>query len=424
MKVTLPRRMPYTEHDKERWTLEVGDSGDIRSPFEHDRARIIHSAAFRRLQGKTQVFMAGEGDFFRTRLTHSLEVSQIAKTLALRLGVDTDLLEAAALLHDIGHPPFGHAGEKELKLLMALHGGFEANAQNIRIFTRLESKELSYRGLNLTRAVIDSQMKYKQPFSLGRQKFIYASDLDTVGWASDAACLAAGRTVREYKSFECQIMEWADDIAYAVHDLEDSIHAQYTTPSTLEPETRGAETAIAKVEGDFPNCDVRHIYQQLKDTIVGSEFSVWAPRNTFKQQKANRKRLTRHLIDRYVKAVCITEHDDVDGDPLSHRYAFDIAVDDAHRVEVELIKGVVMELVIRSPQVHTLEVKGRHIVRSLFQSFLNDDALLPNDWREYFEDYSKHRVVSDYISGMTDEYAQRAYAKLFLPNYGSIYEVF
>ena len=156
-----PRRnkIGYTDHDRaRRYENDKPASNEERHEFERDRSRIIHSAAFRRLQGKTQVFMAGEGDFLRTRLTHSLEVAQIGKGLALRLGANTDLVEAVSLLHDIGHPPFGHTGEAELKDLLQCFGGFEANAQNLRIIARLETKSEEYDGLNLTRAVVDGQL--------------------------------------------------------------------------------------------------------------------------------------------------------------------------------------------------------------------------------------------------------------------------
>src|SRR5579864_440593 len=147
--------LPYGPSDAERFTPEAGKPGDEREPWEIDRARILHSAAFRRLQRKTQVFAAGEGDFFRTRLTHSLEVAQIAKGIALRVGADPTLCEAASLAHDIGHPPFGHAGERVLNERMAQAGGFEGNAQNLRVLAVLEIKSDDYLGLNLTRATLD-----------------------------------------------------------------------------------------------------------------------------------------------------------------------------------------------------------------------------------------------------------------------------
>src|SRR5215470_5424178 len=214
--------------DAIRHTPEPAAAGpDRRSEFERDRARIIHSAAFRRLQGKTQVFGVYEGDFFRTRLTHSLEVAQIAKGIALNLGADPDLVEAICLAHDLGHPPFGHTGEHVLHELMRDYGGFEGNAQTFRILTRLERKHSAYEGLNLTYQTLDGVLKYKRRIDAtaiaaspkAPVKGFYANDQDVV-----AAVICATGTGDE-RSFECQIMDVADDIAYSVHDLEDSLKA-------------------------------------------------------------------------------------------------------------------------------------------------------------------------------------------------------
>jgi dGTPase len=231
-------RMPklrYGGKDYSRYPQgeEKRSANDERGHFERDRSRIIHSASFRRLQGKTQVFAAGEGDFFRTRLAHTLKVAQIGKGLALRLGADPDLVEAISLAHDICHPPFGHSGETKLRKLMKNHGGFEANAQNIRLLTKLEEKSLEYSGLNLTRATIDGQMKYKQPFDPSKPKFYYVDDQPIVDWiAKDGS--ASGKQ----QSFDCQIMDWADEIAYSVHDLEDGIHSGFVTfLKIIDPDT-------------------------------------------------------------------------------------------------------------------------------------------------------------------------------------------
>ena len=210
---------------------------------ERDRGgRIIHSAmiAFRtlagqagrrsftvrlsRLQGKTQVFGVRYGDFFRTRLTHSLEVAQIGKALAVRLGADPTLVEAICLAHDIGHPPFGHYGEQALRTRMAEHGNFEANAQNLRVLTQLEVKSDRYTGLNLTRSVLDGLLKYKAIHGSrpGLRKSCYAEDAPLLEWVCEHGSL-------EERSFECQIMNWADDVAYSAHDLEDGIHVGMIT---------------------------------------------------------------------------------------------------------------------------------------------------------------------------------------------------
>ena len=169
-------------------------------------------------------------------------------------------MEAISLTHDIGHPPFGHAGEDELKRLMKRYGGFEANAQNIRILTKLESKSEQYEGLNLTRAVIDGQLKYKEAFSEDKGKFVYEDDMRIVDWASKKARAAAGGLMEGWRSFECEIMNWADDIAYAVHDLEDSLHAGYIDKSTLH------------IDAEDPR--IRQVEKEVADEFRASEVKV------------------------------------------------------------------------------------------------------------------------------------------------------
>ena len=429
----------YTSHDKERKCApEKLPARDERTDFERDRSRIIHSAAFRRLQGKTQVFTAGEGDFFRTRLTHSLEVAQIGKGLALWLGANPELVEAISLVHDIGHPPFGHSGEQELKQLMKPYGGFEANAQNIRILTRLESKSDQYDGLNLTRATIDGQLKYKEIFDPTKRKFVYEDDICIVDWASEDARKAVNGwdPGNGWKSFECQIMDWADEVAYAVHDLEDSIHAGYIDASTFfrsleDPRIR---RIVSGVEDKFEHCgiNVTIVYRELCNLVKKRLGNLWVADTieSHKDRKASRKLLTSDLIGRYIKATSRYQRRPVENAPASRRYFYGVCIPVKQRVEVALINRLIREFVINSPQVRTLEEKGKHIIRSLFWKFMDmDDAkyLLPDDWKGYLPDNStervKARVVSDYLSGMTDNYAQKLYSKLFLPNQGSVFEV-
>ena len=431
--------LTYTAHDEERYHPEDPRPNDVRSAFERDRSRIIHSAAFRRLQGKTQVFTAGEGDFFRTRLTHSLEVAQIAKGLALKLEADTDLVESIALVHDIGHPPFGHAGENELKRLLKRYGGFEANAQNLRILTQLENKSNSYYGLNLTRAVIDGQLKYKNAFTPEAKKFIYREDLPLVDWASREAQSAFGLG-NECKSFECEIMDWADEIAYAVHDLEDSIHARYIDAFSFNdnnPRTVRAIHAAFKSREVFQVCnsihDVFQIYEGLRRVLLNGNPGL-SPNNSThdaRRSKSSRKQLTGSLIHRYIQASRAVERRIAVSDPISNRYQHAVHVEEECKVEVKIINELIREFVLFSPQVRTLEEKGKHIIRSIFLKFMRHDNarhLLPDDWKGYIEDgcsqEKRARVVCDYICGMTDDYAQKTYARLFLPNQGSIYDVF
>ena len=437
----MPRRsklskLKYKSHDWERvCKAERSASGDERSPFERDRSRIIHSAAFRRLQGKTQVFTAGEGDFYRTRLTHSLEVAQIGKGLALRLGANPDLVEAICLAHDIGHPPFGHAGEDELKKLMEQDGGFEANAQNIRILTKLEKKNNQYEGLNLTRAVLDGQLKYKTGFAPDKRKFVYKEDVPLVAWASSDARNAVSNLDEMAKSFDCEIMDWADEVAYAVHDLEDSIHAQYIDISIFRESDHRLQSVINELEEKFVDSGVNIVdaLNGLRNTLSAQDPS-FRPLDTaegFGQRKAARKQLTSFLIHKYISSVSRDKRDELADGAVSQRYEYTLAIPPEIEIEVDLINKIIMKFVIKSPQVQTLEEKGKHIIRCIFDKIMEGDNvyhLLPNDWRELLNDNisesAKARIVSDYISGMTDNYAQKTYAKLFLPNYGSIYDIF
>ena len=340
-------------------------------------------------------------------------------------------MEAVCLIHDIGHPPFGHAGEAELKKLMTGYGGFEANAQNIRVLTELETKS-DYKGLNLTRAVLDGQMKYKETFPNDTSKFIYEDDVELMDWAGSEACDVIGKSHRKLRSFECQIMDWADDIAYAVHDLEDSVHTGYIDAAIFQDQSTIAE-AVAEVAKEFKDCaiDASKVCRDLINLLQNNpNFRLLSPTIDYRERKVNRKRLTSLLIKRYVTASLRCERTTPPQNPISLRYCYSLYVPIKYRIEVSLIKKLVMKFVIESPQIRTLEEKARHIIRCLFLRFMQVDdveRLLPNDWKGYLKPgYSKRdkaRVVSDYISGMTDQYAQKTYARLFLPEQGSIYEV-
>src|SRR3954466_4325474 len=238
----------YDDHDRERWIVEPPKASAVpRGDFERDRARVLHSAALRRLAAKTQVVGVGQGDFPRTRLTHSLECAQIGRELAAVLGADPDLVDTGCLAHDLGHPPFGHNGEAALAEFAVSCGGFEGNAQSLRVLTRLEAKVLRpgpsgdvSGGLNLTRASLDAATKYPWPRREGTTKFgVYDDDLDVFTWLRDTA-------PGERRCLEAQVMDWADDVAYSVHDLEDGIHAGHVNPRALaDPADRHAVATLA-----------------------------------------------------------------------------------------------------------------------------------------------------------------------------------
>ena len=410
---------PAQASDAIRHTPEPARAAtDRRSEFEHDRSRIIHSAAFRRLQGKTQVFGIYEGDFFRTRLTHSLEVAQIAKGMGLALGADPDLVEAVCLAHDLGHPPFGHAGERTLHELMRAHGGFEGNAQTLRILTRLEHKHADYAGLNLTYQTLDGALKYKT--------CIDATAIANAPHAPVKGFYAWDRPLVEtiirhtgsgpQRSLECQIMDVADDIAYSVHDLEDSLKAGLLTPADLRrlPPVRVVRDVNAKlaVWGQSVNTDTIH-----------SELAGIADRLEQLEQRslrAGRKMLIRDLIHEFVSPVARQSHGLID-------------TDFPNRVRIEALKAFESYKVINNPRVTTLGHKGKEVLQRLFAVLDQGQesiGLFPEDHGEHYEnalltgdETARKRVICDFLAGMTDSYALRFYSRLFVPGEGSFYEM-
>ena len=413
----------YGASEKERKLPSLGlVPDDKRSPFEKDRDRIIHSAAFRRLQGKTQVFGLGGSDFFRTRLTHSLETAQIGKGLALECGfADTDLVEAICLAHDIGHPPYGHTGEEVLKIKMKDFGGFEANAQNFRILSKLEIRtaRLEQEGINLTRATIDGLLKYKKPYSevekntpLTKWKFYYDEDKDLVKWAIDDA----PQTTEP--SYECEIMDWADEIAYSTHDLEDGIKAGMISKAKVNPRI---EHEIKQTLGPQWSDDIWE--DVVKDVGYASDDSGIA-----RVMKGRRKDLVSHLITGFVKA---THAERRTRNPKSSRYEYHLKIDDDWGIKCKMLNLLVWGLIIDDERVSTLERRAKLIVARLFDELtkFDDDrqtrTLYPLDFRERLDQVEsdlnlkdrekecmKKRTACDFIAGMTDAYAERIYSRL------------
>ncbi|HLY65287.1 MAG TPA: dNTP triphosphohydrolase [Chloroflexota bacterium] len=372
----------YAPADVERLTPEPGKPGDERHPWEIDRARILHSAAFRRLQRKTQVFAPGEGDFFRTRLTHSIEVSQIAKGIALRVGADPTLCEAASLAHDIGHPPFGHAGESVLHHCMAGSGGFEGNAQNLRVVATLEVKTVDYLGLNLTRATIDAMLKYKRSYSealvSGDAKFFYDDDLPLVEWACQ-------RCRDDRTSFECQIMDWADDVAYSIHDIEDGMWAGLVTPDRLRQTRVEADPGVAAA-----------VLAELEQILA---VEGGRPR------KAATKTWSSNAIYEMVHAASPEVAPDQGRGP---RYRLQLRVEPRVRAKSRVLKALADELVLRHERISSTQDRADLILSSLFRAFTAHPELISED----FLGPDPARATCDYISGMTDDYAEQAYQRL------------
>jgi len=399
-------------------------SGDRREPFEKDRNRIIHSAAFRRLQGKTQVFGMGSSDFFRTRLTHSIEVAQIGKGIAIQCGhANFELVEAVCLAHDIGHPPFGHTGEEALKECMRDTGGFEANAQNLRILSQLEIRtaKRTQRGLNLTRAMIDALLKYKKSYSeiddripIEKWKFYYDNDHELVEWAT----LRQPPGVDE--SYECEIMDWADDIAYSTHDLEDGIKVGMISKSKITSRIRN------NVKKRVGNSDWD---EQIWKDVVGKISEASKTNGSYEKQKGRRRDVISNLIHTFVTGTKAKKRSETG---LPSRYEYTLKIKSKTELTCKILKYLVWELIIDNEHIVTLERKATKIVNTLFDEFTNfeDDRTIkmyPLDFREKLEkthNYpGKLRIACDYIAGMTDTYAVKIHSRITGGDAGNLMDI-
>ncbi len=422
----------YNGFDHQRPEPERG-AEDYRTPFQIDRDRILHTPAFRRLQNKTQVFWSGEYDFYRTRLTHSLEVAQIGKSICHWLKtrpdgplggdffIDPDLVEAVCLAHDLGHPPFGHAGERTLNHLLAGHGGFEGNAQTLRLLTdRIFSARRS--GMNPSRAFLDGVLKYRSlhgelTAADGAGKppanhFLYDEQARHLDWAAGGrafpADAAPGPARDALKSIECQIMDWADDTAYSLNDLADSARAGLLGVQWIEA---WAEKTAASLEQGSPLAELLLAIRRRRITpFVGSR------------------------IGRYIRSTRLVAGGSWLAD-LTQRHAWRLEIDPAVKAECELYKRLAFEVVFLSPQLKQLEHKGSRMLRQMWEllSTLYVEGgsvdgqrfqLLPADAGEEIaaapDRSAKARLVCDFLAGMTDGYAARTYKRLFTPDFGSI----
>jgi dGTPase len=438
--------MPNNTEHKNTWHQRLlGEDkqrrNDLRSPFQRDRARILHSAAFRRLQAKTQVLGVGMNDFYRTRLTHSLEVSQIGTGITAQLRRkypelkylinSMSLIESICLAHDIGHPPFGHGGEVALNYMMRRHGGFEGNGQTFRILTRLEPYTPSW-GMNLTRRTLLGIMKYPathsqlfvdqqrpdianhrqlKPSEWPPVKGLFDDDKPIIDWVLSAFSEADRQLFisseqshthadyphlkTRYKSFDCSIMELADDIAYAVHDLEDAI-------------------VMGIVDQHQWQLDVVQQLTEIKDQWLKSEIARIGDK-LFSHEHHLRKDAIGTLVNGFVTAIGISAKPQFEQDLL--KYNAELEPDFAATLHV--LKQLVFKYVIRKPEIQMLEYKGQQIVMELFEAFASDpERLLPLNTRErWITECNQHnnpmRVIADYISGMTDEFAGRLHQQLF-----------
>ncbi len=416
----------YDAHDHARWVTEPPKQAG-RSPFERDRARVVHAASFRRLAGKTQVLSATESDFLRTRLTHSLEVAQVGRGLGLQLGADPDLVETACLAHDLGHPPFGHNGEQALDVVARACGGFEGNAQTLRILTRLEAKTFAPGpvpavgrsvGLNLTRAALDATTKY--PWSSGevadaQGKYgVYDDDADVFGW------LRAGAPTAR-RCLEAEVMDWADDIAYCVHDVEDAVHAGHLALDQLADSDGRAEVAKVAVTRYLEPQRLDVGPDEVAAALAHLQTLPWWPRgyDGSLRSLAGLKNLTSQLIGRFVGAALEATRASYPEHSRGglRRYRAELVVPDWARVEVAALKAVAAVFVMGRDGAQRAYAHQREVVHELAEAMLSGapGTLGPDlapSFHEAADDAGRLRVVVDAVAALTDASAVALHRRL------------
>ena len=400
----------YTARDQERWAPEPPKTSG-RTPFERDRARLVHSSALRRLGAKTQILVAGTDDFARTRLTHTLEVAQIGRQIGTMLGCDPDVVDCACLAHDLGHPPFGHNGERALSSLASDIGGFEGNAQTLRLLTRLEPKVFHpdgrSAGVNLTRAALDAAVKY--PWTLAEAsahpkgertaKFcVYPDDQEVFHWLKQGAPQAS-------TPMECQVMDLADDIAYSVHDVEDAIVVGSFVPERLaEPRIiDGVVRAARSWYGDRWDADqlVRALETVRGMLPLGFDGS--------RRALATLKNTTSYLIGRFADSVEAATRSRHGQGPLT-RYSAGLVIPARTSYEIVALKGIAVYFVMAPREKEPFHEEQLKIVTDLVEVMMADspapsDALedvFLEDWRQAGSDGERLRVAIDQVASLTD----------------------
>jgi dGTPase len=382
----IPDRAPYAENpSRSRGRKFPEAESRTRTAFARDRDRIIHTSAFRRLKEKTQVFVAHEGDHFRTRLTHSLEVAQIARSIATALGLDADLAETVALAHDLGHPPFGHAGEDELQIQMQAFGGFDHNVQTFRVVTRLERRYPQFEGLNLTWETLEGVIKHNGPV---------ADKLDRPSWRAIAEFDAQyDLRLSGWASAEAQVAALADDIAYNNHDVDDGVQAGLFNLDELRQVPLigpNVESALA----DFPDCDPGIIRLEAVRRMIGAMVEDVLAETA-----------------RRVAAGGVASAEDVRN--LGHAlisFSRDMAED------LSALRLFLMERMYRHWKVNRTRSQARRILAEMFQLFMAEPEVMPTEWfqrAQHRDEAGRARLICDYIAGMTDRFAIEEHRKLF-----------
>ena len=452
---------------------EIKNKQLYRSEYRRDYACVIHSPAFRRLEHKTQLFPGTESDFFRNRLTHSLEVAQIAKTIAYKLQkeqakkgnplpVIPDVCEIAGLMHDLGHPPFGHNGEAALDYCMLKYGRFEGNAQTLRIITRLEKREYenepsiengvdNRKGLNLTARVIASTLKYdnkipicKNPPNTKLIKGYYTSEEDIV---AEIKTKLNPQNITPFKTVECSIMDLADDIAYSTYDIEDAFKAGFLTPyEIMAVDESILEQIVKKLENDpddpimlsIDECRY-HLYEIFAETwdfylskipdkgdplYTQKLLSVFMSSYNLSKRIAStgymRTEFTSILINDFINGIEVEVNIN---NPILSKVYFNKEI----KIKVSILKHFSYVCLINSPRLKVVENRGYEFIHRIFERLAASDGykLLPEDYQNiYFsftDDIDRMRVIADFIAGMTDRYAIEFYARLFSENPQTIF---
>lgn len=382
-------RAPYAaDPDRSRGRFYDEPESPTRTPFQRDRDRIIHSTAFRRLKHKTQVFIAHEGDHYRTRLTHTIEVAQIARALARALRCDEDLAEAVALVHDFGHTPFGHTGEDALDEKMRPWGGFDHNAQSLRVVTRLERRYAEFDGLNLTWETLEGLVKHNGPLTGPHAvagKYVPKTIVDFSGLFD--------LELDRFASLEAQCAAIADDIAYDTHDIDDGLRAGLLTLEMLD-EVPLSRAILTDVRDRYPHLDpVRAGHELTRRQITAMVEDVIATAGAVLREVAPKDSAAVHDAGRAI-----------------------VTFSPAMRADEKALKAFLYRNLYRHPAVMDVRAGVDRVVRDLFDVYFADPRAMPEGWREGLDradDRVRARYAADFIAGMTDTYALKEHRRLF-----------
>ena len=371
-----------------RGRLHAEPESGLRTPFQRDRDRVIHAVAFRRLMHKTQVFVSHEGDHFRTRLTHSLEVAQIARTIARALQLDEDLAECVALAHDLGHPPFGHTGEDVLIECMAPFDGFDHNAQTLRLLTKLERRHAEFDGLNLTWETLEGVVKHNGPLTgpLARKQVPLPAAIVEYAASHDL-------WLGTFASLEAQVAAIADDIAYNNHDVDDGLRAGLFEFSQAR-DLPLVGPALRAAEARHPDAARDVLIAEAVSDLIGAMVA-----DVLTETKAR-----------------LSAAKPADADAIRHAERAFVAFSPSMESDLGGLRAFLHENMYRHHKVNRARSKAKRIIKSLFDLFFTEPETLPPEWRGRYEgasDARLARVVCDYIAGMTDRYAVREYRRLF-----------